>query len=433
MSERIKHAWNAFNKSDELHSYTYKELGHVSSFNPNRLRMTGGNERSIISTITNRIALDVSGFDIQHVKVDQNGRYTETIDDSLNQCLTVEANKDQTGRAFIQDVVMSMFDEGTVAIVPVDTTVNPRITEAFKVESLRTGRILEWYPNHIKVEVYNDIIGVKQTLTLPKNTVGIIENPLYAIMNEPNSTLKRLIRKLNLLDVVDDKTSAGKLDLIIQLPYTVKSEARQRQAEERISSIARQMEGSQYGIAYADATERITQLNRPVENNLLTQVQYLTTTFYNQLGMSENIFTGKANEQELRNYYDRTIEPIVTAIVEEIRRKFLSKTARSQGHTIMGFRDIFRLVPATELANIADVFSRNEILSSNEWRQIIGRKPSDDPEANKLSNKNMPAQPSYAGSPRAEKEEEQVEAVLTREQAGEKINKLKRELDSKLI
>lgn len=431
-SNRLKHAWNVFRNPEENAQYVTPDLGYVSSVNPGQVRLSRGSERSIISTITTKIAMDVASFDLQHVRLDNEDRYLETIKDSLNHCLTVEANKDQTGRAFIQDIVMSMFDEGVVAIVPVDTHVNPTMSDGYKILSLRTGKIKEWFPNHVRVEVYDDNRGVKQTITVPKSIVGIIENPLYAIMNEPNSTLQRLRSKLSLLDVTDDKMSSGKLDLIIQLPYTVKSETRKAEAKDRVQAIANQLEGSRYGIAYADATERITQLNRPVENNLLTQVQYLTTTFYNQLGMSEAIFTGKASEQELRNYYDRTVEPIVTAIVDEMIRKFLTKTARTQGHSVMGFRDIFRLVPATELANIADVFSRNAILTSNELRQIIGRKPSNEPRANELSNKNMPEQNNQNGNnvkPKAEEEEEDlIDHPPTREEVSEQIERLKREL-----
>ena len=392
LGTRLVHGWNAFRgKNQEVtNTNTFQDLGFVSSENPSRVRLSMSSERSIISTVTNRIALDVASFDFQHVKVDQNGRYVQTIDDSFNQCLSVEANKDQTGRSFIQDVVMSMFDEGVVAIVPVETSIDPIRSNTYNILNLRTGKILNWYPNHVRVEVYNDIIGIKETLTLPKNMVAIIENPLYAIMNEPNSTLKRLIRSLNLLDITDEKINSGKLDLIIQLPYTVRSEKRQLEAEERIKGISQQLERNKYGVAYADSTERIIQLNRPIENNLLGKVQYLTNMFYNQLGMSENIFTGKATGAELQNYYDRTVEPIVTAILDEFKRKFLTKTARTQGHSIMGFRDIFRLIPASELANLADVFSRNAIFSANDWRQILGRKPSDDPGANELSNKNMP-------------------------------------------
>lgn len=389
---RLKHGWNAFRnkEQDDVQIPTTYNLGYISSDNPSRVRLSMGNERSIVATITNRIAMDVASFDFQHVMVDQNGKYLDTVNDNLNQCLTVEANKDQTGRTLIQDIVMSMFDEGVVAVVPVETSANPNDTGSYDIYSLRTGRILHWFPDHIRVEVYNDQKGIREEVTLPKNMVAIIENPLYAIMNEPNSTLKRLVRAINLLDVTDEKINSGKLDLIIQLPYTVKSERRQQEAAERVSGISKQLEGSKYGVAYADATERIIQLNRPVENNLLSKVQYLTTMFYNQLGMSENIFNGKASSAELQNYYDRTVEPLVTAIIDELKRKFLTKTARTRGHSIEGFRDIFRLIPASELANLADVFSRNEIFSANDWRQILGRRPSDDPRADELSNKNMP-------------------------------------------
>ncbi len=426
---RLMHGWNAFRGRNQEPVITTQDLGFVSTDNPSRVRLSMGSERSIISTITNRIALDVASFDFQHVKLDQNGRYLETINDSLNQCLTVEANKDQTGRVFIQDVVMSMFDEGVVAIVPVETSINPLLSNSYDITNLRTGKIINWYPNHVRVEVYNDNIGIKEALTLPKNMVAIIENPLYAIMNEPNSTLKRLIRSLNLLDIADEKINSGKLDLIIQLPYTVKSEKRQLEAQERVKGISQQLEGSKYGVAYADSTERIIQLNRPVENNLLSKVQYLTNMFYNQLGMSENIFTGKATSAELQNYYDRTIEPIVTAIIDELKRKFLTKTARTQGHSIMGFRDIFRLIPATELANLADVFSRNEIFSANDWRQILGRKPSDDPRANELSNKNMPATlPPRGGTSTPKESSIEEPKELSKDEIQKVIEKLELEL-----
>ena len=395
LGTRLKHSWNAFRgiypESEMENMNIPYDLGYVSTDNPGRVRLSMSSEKSIVSTVTNRIALDVASFNFQHVEVDQNGNYVDSINDSLNQCLTVEANKDQTGRAFIQDVVMSMFDDGVVAIIPVETSENPNRTGSYDILSLRTGKVIQWYPDHIRVEVYNDQRGIREQITLPKNIVGIVENPLYAIMNEPNSTLKRLIRALNLLDVTDEKINSGKLDLIIQLPYTVKSEKRAIEANDRTRALSKQLESNKYGVAYADATERIIQLNRPIENNLLGKVQYLTTMFYNQLGMSENIFNGKASSAELQNYYDRTIEPIVTAIIDELKRKFLTKTARTRGHSIMGFRDIFRLIPANELANLADVFSRNEIFSANDWRQILGRKPSDDPRANDLSNKNMPA------------------------------------------
>jgi len=393
IGQRLTHAWNAFQQRDKLESdlYIHKDMGHFNSTqNPARIKLSPRNERSILTTITNRIALDVASFNIEHVRIDETGQYLETIDGPLNQCLRVEANKDQTGRVLIQDIVMSMFDEGSVAVVPVETSIDPIISGSYNIFSLRTGKIVEWYPNYVRIEVYNDRTGQKERILMPKNIVAIIENPLYAVMNEPNSTLKRLIRKLSLLDSVDEAASSGKLDLIIQLPYTIKSEARQLQAEERLKAIESQLKGSTYGVAYLDSTEHITQLNRPVESNLLSQIQYLTTQFYNQLGFTDDIFNGKATEPILRNYYDRTIEPIVTAIVEELLRKFLTKTARSQGQSIMGFRDVFRLIPANEIGNIADVFSRNEILTPNELRQIVGRKPSEAPHASELQNRNMP-------------------------------------------
>ena len=396
------HSWNAFQGREHTDNVIMStpSLGYVSTENPGRIRLSPSSERSIISTVTTRIALDVASFDFQHVKIDQNGRFQDVINDALHQCLTIEANKDQTGRALIMDIVQSMFDEGVVAVVPIETNSDPNITNAYDITKLRVGKIVSWYPDYVRVEIYNDIIGVKETLTLPKNMVAIIENPLYAIMNEPNSTLKRLIRALNLLDITDEKLNSGKLDLIIQLPYTVKSEKRQQEAKERVKGISEQLEGSKYGVAYADATERIIQLNRPVENNLLAKVQYLMGMFYNQLGMSEAIFTGKATSEEKQDYYDRSVEPIVTAIVDEFKRKFLTKTARTQGHSIMAFRDIFRLIPASELANLADVFSRNAIFSANDWRQILGRKPDPDPKSNELSNKNMPTQPSTSPPPK---------------------------------
>ncbi|NLE05466.1 MAG: phage portal protein [Crenarchaeota archaeon] len=390
--EILKHSWNAFRARDEtpIETYPQNSIGLFSMTNPSRSKAYKLSDRSIITTITNRIAIDVASFDIQHVKVDQNGRYLETINDPLNMCLTVEANKDQTGRNLIMDIAMSMFDEGYVAVVPIETTFDPYVTGAYDIYSLRTGKILEWFPDYVKVEVYNDQSGQRETLVVPKNITCIIENPLFSIMNEPNSTLKQLIQKLNMLDSIDKQVSSGKLDLIIQLPYSLSTERKQEQANQRLRSIESQLTTGRYGVAYIDGTERITQLNRPVENNLFTQVQYLTSSLYNQLGLTEEIFNGKASEQALRNYYDRTIEPIVTAIIEEMRRKFLTKTARTQGHSIMGFRDVFRLIPANEIANIADVFSRNEILTANEIRQIVGRKPSDAPHADELRNKNMP-------------------------------------------
>lgn len=434
LGTRLKHSWNAFRgiyPESEMESMNIPyDLGYVSTDNPGRVRLSMSSEKSIVSTVTNRIALDVASFNFQHVEVDQNGKYIDTIDDSLNQCLTVEANKDQTGRAFIQDVVMSMFDDGVVAIVPVETSANPNRTGSYDILSLRTGKVIQWYPDHIRVEVYNDQRGIREQITLPKNMVGIVENPLYAIMNEPNSTLKRLIRALNLLDVTDEKINSGKLDLIIQLPYTVKSEKRAIEANDRTRALSKQLEGNKYGVAYADATERIIQLNRPIENNLLGKVQYLTTMFYNQLGMSENIFNGKASSAELQNYYDRTIEPIVTAIIDELKRKFLTKTARTRGHSIMGFRDIFRLIPANELANLADVFSRNEIFSANDWRQILGRKPSDDPRANDLSNKNMPAAQQHRVSIESPRETnvEETEGDHSPEKIRDMIKQLEKDL-----
>lgn len=432
---RLIHGWNAFRyeeQKQENRSFSDQNLGSISTHNPGRVRLSASSEKSIISTVTTRIALDVTSFDFQHVKVDQNGRYTETIDDALNQCLTIEANRDQTGRSLIMDIVQSMFDEGVVAVIPTDTSIDPTISGSYNINNIRTGKIINWYPNHVRVEVYNELLGIKELVTLPKNIVAIIENPLYAIMNEPNSTLKRLIRSLNLLDISDEKINSGKLDLIIQLPYTVRSEKRQLEAQERVKGISEQLEGNKYGVAYADSTERIIQLNRPVENNLLAKVQYLTNMFYNQLGMSESIFTGKASPAELQNYYDRTVEPIVTAIIDELKRKFLTKTARTQGHSIMGFRDIFRLIPASELANMADVFSRNAIFSANDWRQILGRKPSDDPKANELSNKNMPEQPPQSGLSTSKKEPVEKEVKeLSKDEIQKEIERLQRDFKLK--
>lgn len=398
---RLIHGWNAFQgreRNDDVF-VTPQNLGFVSSDNPGRIRVATRGEKTIIPTIINRIALDVASYDFQHVKVDQNGRYLDTIDDALHQCMMVEANKDQTGRALIMDIVTSMCDEGVVAVVPIETTTDPNISNSYDINKLRTAKILQWYPDHIRVEIYNDIIGVKEQVTVPKNLVAIIENPLYSIMNEPNSTLRRLTRALNLLDITDEKINSGKLDLIIQLPYTVKSEKRQLEAKERVKNIADQLEGGKYGVAYADSTERIIQLNRPIENNLLAKVQYFTNMLFNQLGMSEAIFTGKATQDEMQNYYDRSVEPFVTAIVDEFKRKFLTKTARTQGHSIMAFRDIFRLISASDLANLADVLSRNAIFSANDWRQVLGRKPDPNPKSDELSNKNMPNSPPTSSPP----------------------------------
>ena len=386
---RLKHAWNAFRSRDET-EYTFQDLGMASSQSPVRPRVSRGNERSMIAAVYNRIAMDVASFDIQHVRVDQNGRYVETINDGINQCFTTEANKDQTGRAFIQDIILSMFDEGSVAIVPVETTTSPINSGFYDINSLRVGKIIEWYPSFVRVELYNDQTGLKERIRFPKSIVGIIENPLYAVMNEPNSTIKRLVRKLNILDAIDEQSGSGKLDLIIQLPYTIRTEARQKQADERRRAIEQQLSGSKYGIAYTDGTEHITQLNRPSENNLMGQITYLTTMMYSQLGITEAVFNGTADEKTMLNYYSRTIEPLIAAIIDESRRKFLTKTARTQGQTIMSFRDIFKLVPANDLANMADSLNRNEIVTSNEFRAFMGMKPSTDPKADKLENSNMP-------------------------------------------
>ena len=385
----LKHKWNAFL---DRNPYSYRaDVGPGYTYRPDRPRMSRGNERSIITSVFNRVALDVAAINIKHVRLDENGRYTETIESSLNYCFDIEANLDQTGRAFFQDVVVSMMDEGVVAIVPVDTDIDPNITDSLKIETLRTAKILEWYPQHVKVRLYNDREGRKEDVLLPKKMVAIIENPLYAVINEHNSTLQRLIRKLNLLDVVDEQSSSGKLDLIIQLPYVIKTEARRQQAEKRRKDIEQQLSGSKYGIAYTDGTERITQLNRSVENNLMKQVEYLTSMLYSQLGITQSILDGSADEKTMLNYYNRTIEPIVAAIVDEMKRKFLTKTARSQKQSIMFFRDPFKLVPVNELAEIADKFTRNEIMTSNEIRQIVGMRPSSDPNADELRNKNLSA------------------------------------------
>lgn len=387
ISSRIKRSWNAFFSRDPTDDY--KPISGVSySYRPDRPRLTRGNERSIVTSIYNRIALDVSSLEIRHSKLDSDGRYTEDKNSGLNNCLTLEANIDQTSRAFVQDVVISMLDEGSVAIVPVDTIGNPN-EESYDIETMRTGKILEWKPRHVKVRLYNDRTGTKEDLWLSKSIVGIIENPLYSVINEPNSTMQRLIRKLNLLDLVDEQSSSGKLDLIIQLPYVIKTEARRRQAEDRRKDIETQLSGSKYGIAYTDGTERITQLNRPVENNLLKQIEYLTAQLFSQLGMSQAILDGTADEKTMLNYYNRTIEPFASAIVDEMKRKFLTKTARTQGQSISVFRDPFKLVPVTDIAQIADTFTRNEIASSNEIRQVIGWKPSKDPKADELRNKNL--------------------------------------------
>ncbi len=387
LSTRFKHAWNTFFNRDPTDDF--KDVTISYSYRPDRLRLTKGNERSIATSIFNRIALDVSSINIQHCKLDKNGRYISPINSKLNNCLTLEANKDQTSRAFIQDVVMSMFDEGCVAIVPIETTANPSITDSYDIYSMRTGKILEWYPDQVKVRVYNDRTGKKEDIKLPKNTVAIIENPLYAVMNEPNSIMQRLIRKLNLLDAIDEQSGSGKLDLIIQLPYTIRSEARRKEAEKRRKDIEMQLANSKYGIAYADATEHITQLNRSVENNLMKQIEYLTEMAYSQLGITQTILDGTADEKTMLNYNNRTVEPIISAIVDGMKRTFLSKTARSQLQSILFFNNPFKLVPISQIAEVADKFTRNEILTSNEIRQIIGMKPSNDPKADQLINSNI--------------------------------------------
>lgn len=387
---RFKNAFNAFFSRDPTKFRTNTGPGYY--YRPDRVRLTRGNERSIITSVYNKIALDVANIDILHCKTDDDGRFLEVVNDGLNTCLTLEANIDQTSRAFIQDVVLSMFDEGVVAIVPVDTTADPTFTDSYDVLSFRTGKIIQWYPRYVKVNVYNDRTGNREDLMLAKSDVGIIENPFYAVMNEPNSTAQRLKRKMALLDVTDEQTASGKLDLIIQLPYVIKSEARRKQAEERRKDIEMQLAGSKYGIAYADGTERITQLNRSVENNLMKQVEYLRDMFYSQLFITQGIMDGTADDKTMLNYNSRVVEVVVSAIATEIKRKFLSVTARSQNHSIMFFRDPFKLVPVNDIAEIADKLTRNEIMTSNEIRQKIGMKPSDDPKADELRNSNI-AQP----------------------------------------
>ena len=384
---RLKHAWDVF-RSREPTRY-YSDTGPSYYYRPDRVRFSKGNERSIVTSVYNRIALDVSSISIKHCKLDENGRYMSDINSGLNECLNLQANIDQTGRAFIQDVVMSMLDEGCVALVPVDTTFNPEVTGSYDIQSMRTGKIIEWYPEHVKVQVYNEKTGKKEDVTVPKGIVAIIENPLYAVINEPNSTMQRLVRKLSLMDVTDEQTASGKLDLIIQLPYVIKTEARRQQADQRRKDIEMQLAGSKYGIAYTDGTEHITQLNRSVENNLMKQVEYLTNMLYSQLGITQTILDGTADEQTMLNYYSRTIEPIISAITDEMKRKFLTKTARTQMQSIMFFRDPFKLVPVNNIAEIADKFTRNEIMTSNEIRQIVGLKPSKDPKADKLINSNI--------------------------------------------
>lgn len=385
---RLKHAWNALTGNVQIN---YRDLGASYAYRADRPRMSRGNERSIVTSVYNRIALDVASLSIQHIRLDENGRFLSAIEDGLNNCLTLEANLDQTSRSFIQDVVISMFDEGSVAIVPVETTTDPTVSGSYDILSMRVGQILDWYPQHIRTRVYDERTGKKEDIVVPKSTVAIVENPLYAVINEPNSTMQRLIRKLNLLDVIDEQSGSGKLDLIIQLPYVIKTEARRQQAESRRKDIENQLSGSKYGIAYTDSTEHITQLNRSVNNNLMTQIEYLTSMLYSQLGITQSIMDGTADEKTMLNYNNRTIEPIISAIVDEMKRKFLTKTARSQLQSISFFRDTFKIVPAEQMAEIADKYTRNEIMTSNEIRQIVGMKPSKDSRADELRNKNLRA------------------------------------------
>ena len=388
-TERLQHAWNAFNNKDPTPPYTTNVYYGGSSYSQSRHRLSFSNERSIINAIFNRIAADVASVDFKHVRLDINDRYVSTVDDGLNNCLSVEANTDQTGRSFMLDAVMSMFDEGVVALVPIDTTINPKVSGSYDITTMRTGKVTEWMPQHVRLLVYNEKSGKRQEIVMPKKAVAIVENPFYSIMNEPNSTLQRLIRKLNLLDAIDEQSSSGKLDLIIQLPYVIKTPAREKQAENRRKQIEMQLAGSKYGIAYTDGTEKITQLNRPVENNLMEQVKFLTETLMSQLGITNEILNGTADEKTMLNYNNRIIAVVCTAFAEEMRRKFLTKTARTQGQSILFFQDPFKLVPVSNIADIADKFTRNEILSSNEIRGLVGFKPSKDPSADELRNKNL--------------------------------------------
>lgn len=386
-ASRLKHAWNVFRSRDP--TAEFRDIGSSYYYRPDRPRFTRGNERSITTSVLNRIALDVSAIDIRHVRLDKNGRFLEEINSGLNNCLALSANMDQTGRAFKQDIVMSMLDEGCVAIVPTDTTTDPKVTDSYDIETMRVGKIIQWRPRHVQVRLYNEQTGNKEEIWLPKKMVAIVENPLYAVMNEPNSTMQRLVHKLGLLDITDEQTASGKLDLIIQLPYVIKTDARRQQAENRRKDIEMQLAGSKYGIAYTDGTEKITQLNRSLDNNLMKQVEYLTNQLYSQLGITQTILDGTADEKTMLNYYSRTIEPIVSAIADEMKRKFLTKTARTQNQSIEFFRNPFKLVPVNDIAEVADKFTRNEIMTSNEIRQIVGMKPSDDPKADELRNSNI--------------------------------------------
>lgn len=398
IKDRFKHAWNAFRNRDPT-MYTYQDVGLGSSYQPGRASFSGGNERSIVTAIYNRIAVDVAAIDFKHVKLDGSGRFVSEIQDPLNECLTLRANIDQTARAFKQDIVISMLDEGVVAVMPTTTNQSPVIGgEGWKIYEMRTAKIVQWYPRHVRLRLYNDLKGKQEEIVMPKEAVAIIENPFYAIMNEPNSTMQRLVRKLNLLDLLDEQLGSGKLDLIIQLPYVIKTDVRRKQAEERRKDIENQLSGSKYGIAYTDGTEKITQLNRPVDNNLMNQIEYLTSMLYGQLGFSKTLLDGSADEKTMLNYDTRIVEPVVSAIADAMKVKFLSRTARTQGQTIMAFRDPFRLVPVSQIAEIADKFTRNEIMTANEIRQVIGLLPSDDPNADILKNKNI-SHPEDEGDP----------------------------------
>lgn len=418
IGSRVKRAWNAFLNRDPPSDKNYSYYGGYS-YRPFYDRKGRAIDKTIITAILSRIAVDASSITIQHVKLDENGRYDETINSDLNACFNLSANIDQTGRAFIQDIVLSMLEEGVVAVVPVDTDLNPMMTDSYKIYSMRVGTIMEWFPNHVRVRLYNDRTGEKEEITLPKRMVAIVTNPFYAVMNEPNGTMQRLIRKLNLLDAVDEQSSSGKLDLIIQLPYVIKNDLRRQQAEERRKQIEDQLTGSKYGIAYTDGTERITQLNRSLDNNLLAQVEYLTNMAYSQLTITQEIMNGTADETAMTNYYSRTIEPIVSAIVDEFKRKFLTKTARSQNQSIVFFRDPFKLVPIGTVADMADKFTRNEIMSSNEFRQVIGLKPSKDPAADELRNKNLNQTPGQEEAMAAGKEAVKSELDETNEEGGQ--------------
>lgn len=398
IGSRLKHAWNAFTGNRDP-TVRYRDIGPSYGIRPDRPRFTGGRERSIVTALFNRMAMDGAAINIQHVQLDENGRFKSVIKSGLNECLTLSANIDQTGRAFKQDIIMSMLDEGNIAIVPVDTTRDPNDTDSYDIDSMRVGKVLEWYPAHVKVRVYNERTGKKEDLIMPKRTVAIVENPFFAVINEPNSTMQRLVRKLALLDAIDEQSGSGKLDLIIQLPYVIKTEARKKQAEDRRADIERQLSGSKYGIAYTDGTEQITQLNRPVENNLMKQIEYLTSMLYGQLGITPSVLDGTADEATMLNYYTRNTEPILAAIVDAMRRTFLTKTARTQNKSIEFYQDRFKLVPADKLAESANAYTRNGIMTPNEFRHIMGFKPSDDPKADQLVNSNV-AQPGDTSEPK---------------------------------